>query len=166
MANGHGGRRAGAGRKQWQPTDRDRRQVEAMCGYGIPIAQIASLLDVDHDTLAKHCHREIATGATKVHAQMGQLLVTSILARQPPGEDAVPIITDEKVRGTLLMFYCKTKLGYKDVSGLELTGKDGAPLATGNVVLYLPDNGRDPDIVNPVKPNGHAVRRKSNGVAS
>jgi hypothetical protein len=130
MANstGHGGPRPGSGRKRWEPTDRDRRQVEAMVGYGIPVEKIANLLNVDADTLAKHCKREIDTGHTKVAAQMGQLLVTSILARQPLGEDAVPIINDEKMRATLLMFYMKTRLGYKTTEVHELQGNKDHPL--------------------------------------
>jgi hypothetical protein len=37
----HGGAREGAGRKPFKPTDAERKQVEAMSGFGVPIEQIA-----------------------------------------------------------------------------------------------------------------------------
>src|SRR5215472_11022650 len=123
-----GGALPGAGRKRWQPTDRDRREVETMAGYGITHEDIARLLEVDAETLKKHCRRELDTGATRVHRQMGQLLVATILARQPQGENAVPIIHDENARSRLLMFYMKTRMGWKDTTIHEHRGDKENPV--------------------------------------
>ncbi len=38
----NGGARAGSGRKPFLPTDAERKQVEAMSGYGVPFEQIAN----------------------------------------------------------------------------------------------------------------------------
>ena len=40
----NGGARPGAGRKPFEPTDAERKQVEAMSGYGVPFGQIAALI--------------------------------------------------------------------------------------------------------------------------
>jgi hypothetical protein len=99
-----------------------------MAGYGIPHEEIATLFEVDADTLKKHCKRELETGAIKVHTQMGQLMVTTILARQPPGEDAVPIIYDDRVRADLLKFYMARRMGWKETSINELRGDKDNPV--------------------------------------
>ena len=38
----NGGAREGAGRKPFEPTPREREQVEAMAGFGVPYEQIAN----------------------------------------------------------------------------------------------------------------------------
>jgi len=40
----NGGARPGAGRKPFEPTDAERKQVEALSGYGVPFEQIAALV--------------------------------------------------------------------------------------------------------------------------
>ena len=42
--NGHGGARDGAGRKPFEPTAKERQQVEAMAGVGLPHDQIGALV--------------------------------------------------------------------------------------------------------------------------
>ena len=45
---------------------------------------------------------------------------------------------------TAMIFYLKTQCkdrGY--LERREITGQDGAPLQTGEVKIYIPDNGRD-----------------------
>jgi hypothetical protein len=123
----HGGARPGAGRKRWEPTERDRRQAEAMASYGLSHEEIAKMLDVDADTLKKHCRRELDTGALKVHAQMGQMLVATISGRQP-GENAWPIIHDDGARSRLLIFYLKTRMGWKDTTIVQHRGDKDNPV--------------------------------------
>jgi len=55
-AGPNGGARPGAGRPAFKPTDLERKQVEAMSGYGLPIDQIAILVrnGIDSYTLRKH----------------------------------------------------------------------------------------------------------------
>ena len=51
-----GGARPGAGRPAFEPTDAERKQVEALSGYGLPIEQIAVLVrdGIHVDTLRAH----------------------------------------------------------------------------------------------------------------
>ena len=129
-------------RRSWEPTDRERTQIEAMASYGIPRDRIAELIGVDEKTLLKHCRRELDIGATKVQAEVGGLLVGSILGRQSTEKDAPPIITDGRARAALLMFYCKTRMGWRETSNHQLIDKDGKPVSLPPIVI-LPDNGRD-----------------------
>ena len=64
---GNGGARENSGRKSFEPTDPERKQVEAMSGYGLPIEQIAVLVrgGIDTDTLRKHFARELIEGDRK-----------------------------------------------------------------------------------------------------
>lgn len=60
------------GRPQFQPSDKQRGQVEAMTAYGIPQSEIARTVGISEPTLQKHFAEEIATGATKANAQVGE----------------------------------------------------------------------------------------------
>lgn len=72
----NGGAREGAGRKSFEPTQREREQVEAMAGFGVPYEQIASLVrdGIHKETLFKHFRRELDQGKAKANAKIGQTL--------------------------------------------------------------------------------------------
>jgi len=72
----NGGARENAGRLAFEPTDVERKQVEAMSGYGLPIEQIAILIrnGIDADTLRKHFVQELMRGKAKANAQIGKTL--------------------------------------------------------------------------------------------
>lgn len=81
----------GAGRPAFEPTDHERKQVEAMSGYGLPIEQIAVLVrdGIDTDTLRKHFAQELISGKAKANAQVGKTLFQKVMAGnnqpcQPP----------------------------------------------------------------------------------
>ena len=52
----NGGARENAGRPAFEPTDAERKQVEALSGYGLPIEQIGALVrdGIHIDTLRAH----------------------------------------------------------------------------------------------------------------
>jgi hypothetical protein len=50
----NGGARENAGRMAFEPTDAERKQVEAMSGYGLPIEQIAILVRGGKDRTSGH----------------------------------------------------------------------------------------------------------------
>jgi hypothetical protein len=77
-----GGARAGAGRKAFEPTDAERRQVEALSGYGVPFEQIAALVrdGIHVDTLRVHFDSELVTGKSKANAQVGKTLFSRAVA--------------------------------------------------------------------------------------
>jgi len=112
--NGHGGARPGAGQPPFKPTDAERKQVEAMSGYGLPIEQIAVLVrnGIDSDTLRKHFAQELISGKAKANGQVGKTLFQKAMA----GDTAAAI------------WWSKTQMRWKEVQQHEITGADGAPI--------------------------------------
>lgn len=113
-AGPNGGARPGAGRPAFDPTDHERKQVEAMSGYGLPIEQIAVLVrdGIDTDTLRKHFAQELISGKAKANAQVGKTLFQKVMAGDT----------------TAAIWWSKTQMRWKEVQQHELTGADGAPL--------------------------------------
>ena len=64
----------GAGRPAFVPTDEQRRDVIALCKYGIPQEDIALYLDIDVKTLTKHFGRELAIAAAKANMKVSRTL--------------------------------------------------------------------------------------------
>jgi len=112
--NGHGGARPGAGQPPFKPTDAERKQVEALSGYGLPFEQIAVLVrdGIDADTLRKHFAQELMSGKAKANGQVGKTLFQKVMA----GDTAAAI------------WWSKTQMRWKEVQQHEITGADGAPI--------------------------------------
>ena len=112
--NGHGGAREGAGRMAFEPTDSERKQVEALSGYGLPIEQIAVLVrdGIDSDTLRKHFAQELISGKAKANGQVGKTLFQKVMA----GDTAAAI------------WWSKTQMRWAETQKHEHTGADGAPI--------------------------------------
>lgn len=110
----NGGAREGAGRPAFEPTDAERKQVEAMSGYGLPIEQIAILVrgGIDTDTLRKHFATELVAGKAKANSGVGRTLFQKAM-----GGDTAAMI-----------WWSKTQMKWKETRAHELTGADGAPL--------------------------------------
>ena len=112
--NGHGGARPGAGQPPFKPTDAERKQVEAMSGYGLPIEQIAILIrnGIDADTLRKHFATELVAGKAKANSGVGRTLFQKAM-----GGDTAAMI-----------WWSKTQMRWKEVQQHEITGADGGPV--------------------------------------
>lgn len=110
----NGGAREGAGRPAFEPTDAERKQVEALSGYGIPIEQIAVLVrdGIDADTLRKYFLTELQSGKAKANAQVGKTLFNKVLAGDT----------------TAAIWWSKTQMRWAETQKHELTGADGAAL--------------------------------------
>ena len=64
-----------AGRPPYAPSDKDRKMVEALAGFGIPLAKIAHVLGISHPTVLKYFAAEMERGAAQVEAKLiGNLL--------------------------------------------------------------------------------------------
>lgn len=74
--NTHGGHREGAGRPAFVPTDKDRKEVEALSGVGLPEEQIAMLIagGISRDTLRKYFEKELVSGKAKANSQVAKTL--------------------------------------------------------------------------------------------
>jgi hypothetical protein len=129
---GHGGARENAGRKSFEPTEHERKQVEAMSGYGLPIEQIAVLVrdGIDTDTLRKHFAQELISGKAKANSQVGKTLFQKAMAGDT----------------TAAIWWSKTQMRWKETQQHELTGADGAPLEFAKierVVIRGKDNAEN-----------------------
>lgn len=105
-------------RPPWQPTDEQRMMVKlCKADGGFTHEQIAAVLKIDADTLFKHCKEELQTGKLEVDAKIGGKLVQKCLA------------------GDLgsIVWYEKTRRGFKDLTGLELTGANGGPIDSRSI---------------------------------
>ena len=109
-----GGARAGAGQPSFSPTDAERKQVEALSGYGLPIEQIGALVrdGIHIDTLRAHFSTELVSGKSKANAQVGKTLFQKVMAGDT----------------TAAIWWSKSQMRWAETQKHEVTGADGAPL--------------------------------------
>lgn len=117
-----GGARPGAGRKPFVPTDADRKQVEALSGYGLPVHQIAALIQggICVDLLYEHFREEMVSGKAKANSQVAQTLFKKAMA----GDTAAAI------------WWSKSQLRWTERH--EIVGADGGPIKTESTVTLDP----------------------------
>jgi hypothetical protein len=114
-----GGKR---GMPAFVPTDTERRQAEALSGYGIPQDQIAALIrnGISIDTLRKYFAAELVTGKAKANAKVGKTL----FQKAADGDTSA------------MIWWSKTQMRWIETSRLEHTSPDGtmspAPVAVIN----------------------------------
>ena len=123
----NGGARPGAGRPAFEPTDAERKQVEALSGYGLPIEQIAVMVreGIDTDTLRKHFATELLSGKAKANGQVGKTLFQKVMAGDT----------------TAAIWWSKTQMRWAETQKHELTGADGAPLEFTKIERVIVKNG-------------------------
>ncbi len=126
--NGHGGARAGSGRKPFVATDAERKQVEALAGVGLPHDQIGALLrdGVCVDVVRDNFAHELKAGKAKASAKIGQTLFNRAIG----GETAA------------LIWWTKSQMGWKEKRDIDITSSDGtmspsAPAVATEVLTKL-----------------------------
>jgi hypothetical protein len=109
-----GGAQPGAGRPEFEPTESERKQVEAFSGYGVPIEQIGALVrdGIHIDTLRSHFSSELVSGKSKANAQVGKTLFQKVMAGDT----------------TAAIWWSKSQMRWAETQKHEVTGADGAPL--------------------------------------
>ena len=119
-----GGARLGAGRPALKPTDSDRKQVEAMSGYGVPIEQIAAVTmgGIGLEALYNHFREELVAGKAKINAKIGQTLAQKAL-----GGDTAAMI-----------WWSKSRMGFREKVELEHSGAGGGPIQSEATVILEP----------------------------
>jgi hypothetical protein len=124
---GTGGARPGAGRPAFEPTAAERKQVEALSGYGLPIEQIGALVrdGIHIDTLRAHFSSELVSGKSKANAQVGKTLFQKVMAGDT----------------TAAIWWSKTQMRWAETQKHELTGADGAPLEFAKIERVIVKNG-------------------------
>ena len=108
--------------KLFVPTEEERKQVEAMAGYGVPHDNIAALVrgGIDSDTLKKHFKQQLMQGKAKANAKVGQTLFQKATAGDT----------------TAAIWWSKTQMGWKD--SVQISGDPDQPLVTKYVVEWEP----------------------------
>ena len=97
-------------RKAFEPTEAERKQVEAMSGFGVPQDDIALVIGIDKKTLTKHFRRELDTGAAKANAR-----VSESLFKQAIGGNVAAAI-----------FWTKARMGWREK--VEAENKEGTTI--------------------------------------
>lgn len=121
----NGGARPGAGRPPFVPSDDERKQVEALSGYGLPQEQIAILIrgGIGLDTLREHFATELVSGKAKANGQVGKTLFQKAM-----GGDTAAMI-----------WWSKAQMRWAETQKHEHTGTDGAPIEIKKIERVIVD---------------------------
>lgn len=102
----------GVGRPAHQPTDQNRLQVKTLAAVGIRHEDIAAKLGISADTLTKYYRQELDDGRVDANA----VVAKSLYEQAKAGNTAA------------MIFWLKTRAGWKETMVNEHTGADGKPL--------------------------------------
>lgn len=102
------------GRPAWQPTADELRLVEHYTAIGMTQDEIALVMEVSVDSLQRHCRHQLDAGRLKVNAKVAAKLF------------------DKAMKGDTasIIFWMKSRAGWKERSVLEHTGPTGGPIET------------------------------------
>lgn len=109
------------GPQPYVPTAAERRQVEHYVSIGYTQEQIAGLIGICEQTLRVRFPDELKNGGLKVNSQIGGKLFQKAM-----GGDTASLI-----------FWAKTRMGWKETSGLDLNADITAKLLPGTVDDFL-----------------------------
>ena len=100
-------------RKPYQPTAESRQLVQLHATIGTQQEVIADIIGIDAKTLRKHYREELDQSMAKANAQIGGALFN----KAKNGDTAA------------MIFWMKTRAGWRETQNLEHTGPGGAPLS-------------------------------------
>jgi hypothetical protein len=98
------------------PSEKDRKQVDAMAAYGVPETDIARVLGIDAKTLRKHYRDELDTAHVRANTAVAQSLFKKATSDGPQSVTAA-------------IFWLKTRAGWKDTITQEIGKKEMAVMA-------------------------------------
>ena len=112
-----------AGRPEFEPTDAERKQVEAMAGYGVPQDKIATLVrdGINKTTLIKHFRAELDRGIAMADVQISKTLFQQATS----GNTAA------------LIFWAKARMGWKETQNIDHT-TGGEPMQPSVIEIVAP----------------------------
>jgi hypothetical protein len=132
------------GRRSHKPDLAQRRQVEAMAGFGIPEVDIAAVLGVDPKTLRKHYRNELDLGETKANAQVAGFLFNAARTGNVTAQ-IFWLKTRARWRETPVELRHSGTIGRRDLSELSdedllnIIGSVGADVRAGATTLLVED---------------------------
>lgn len=115
------------GQPPFEPTDNHRECVKLACGIGLTQEQICYLIQhykkpISVETLVKYFSHELEVGVAETNMK-----IAGNLARIAMGEGKEAV--------TAAIFYCKTKMKWRETNAIEISGPDGASLDAAKQVL-------------------------------
>jgi hypothetical protein len=113
------------GRSAHVPDEADRRQVEALAGYGVPEPAISAMLGIDPKTLRKYYRFELDHGHTKANAKVAENLY-----RKATGDGRESV--------TAAIFWLKTRAGWKETNIHEHGGIPHQPITEIRRIIIRP----------------------------
>src|SRR5215204_5503740 len=102
-------------RKAHEPDENSQKAVLALCGMGMPEADIATVVGIDAKTLRKHYRHELDTGFLTANAKVAQSLFNIATGPSRSAADACK-------------FWLSRRAGWKETSVHEHGGPGGGPL--------------------------------------
>jgi hypothetical protein len=98
---------------RFKPTEEERKQVESMAGFGVPLDQISAIIrdGIDANTLSKHFKKEIIQGKARANSQVAETLFQKAIR----GDTASCI------------FWAKTQMRWKEVIHTENKNENTSP---------------------------------------
>lgn len=116
------------GRPSYKPTDKDRRTVKALAGFGTSHEDIAQTIGIDPKTLRKHFRKELDAGVIEANAKVAQsLYVRATTMTGNPGAQV-----------TAAIWWTKARMGWSDKTRTEITGADGGPVQVSGPQIFIP----------------------------
>ena len=112
-----------AGRPAHKPTDQQRKQVEALAGYGIPHLGMAAIMGIDRKTLEKHYRAELDVGSAKATAKVAE----SLYRQAVEGNTSAAI------------FWMKARAGWSEKTQHEISGPNGGPVQVQKIERCIID---------------------------
>ncbi len=106
------------GAKDHKPTDENRRLVKMLAAVGARVDDIGTKLGISHDTVLKYYRQELEEGRIDANAQVAQTL----FQQAKSGNIAA------------MIFWMKTRAGWKEKTTHELVGADGGPIQSATIL--------------------------------
>jgi hypothetical protein len=121
-----------------------REKVRHLAGLGVPQDDIARIVRCSPKTLRKRCRDDLDCGVAEANA-----IVSGCLFAAAKGGNI-----------TAQIFWLKSRGRWRERDGSDHRAADGDTEANSPVVLVLPDNGRDPELVGIRENNFERKRRR------
>jgi hypothetical protein len=122
-------------------TEALREKVRYLSGLGVPHDYIARIIECSPKTLRKHFRRELDRGAAEAIAAVSGYLFKAARSGNV----------------TAMIFILKTRGGWKEPTAHEVSGPNGEPIPNAEVLIVLPDNGRDPQLTEAIRKAGGSL---------
>jgi hypothetical protein len=112
------------GRPSHAPDDVQRRQVEALAGYGVPEAEIAAMVEIDPKTLRKYYRHELDHGHAKANAKVAENLY-----RKATGEGRESV--------TAAIFWLKARAHWREISVHQHVAPAAEPVTMSDTARFI-----------------------------